>query len=59
MDRHRFVADSDTTFHFDADPVPDSTPGFTVLDSGHMLEIQIFSCIPSNASLQGFILSVP
>jgi hypothetical protein len=26
VDRHRFVADPDPTFHRDADPVPDSDP---------------------------------
>jgi hypothetical protein len=28
-DRHRFDADPDTTFYFDADYHPDPTPSFT------------------------------
>jgi hypothetical protein len=31
VDRHRFNADPDPTFHFDADLDPDSTPSFQLV----------------------------
>ncbi len=43
VDRHRFHADPDPTFHFDADPDPDPPQ---VL---HMLENQIYFLLPFTA----------
>ncbi len=37
VDRHRFDADPDLTFHFDANPDTDPTPNFT-----HIGKLEIF-----------------
>jgi hypothetical protein len=66
VDRHRFDADPDPTFHFDADPHPDSEPdptlGFThVVMLGNQIfysQHWQFTCFTSLISVLGVIIFI-
>jgi hypothetical protein len=48
VDRHRFLADSDPTFHFGADPQPDPNPTLSFTQVEKLYKITF---IQSSASL--------
>jgi hypothetical protein len=55
VDRHRFDADPDPTFHFDADRTGTGTPGFTMLENRE--SAFCFYIYPQKGQFIGIVLS--